>query len=138
MKKTEARDSLLQNLREKACTMAVYPNVERMLKRMSVQLNYKEGVLTAKLTGEIDHHSAREMREAIDSTAQKLKPYCLRLDFSQVPFMDSSGVGLILGRVRLCGFWRGRVVLCGLSANLNKMVELAGISSVAVIERRAG
>ena len=74
---------------------------------MSVQLNYKEGVLTAKLSGEIDHHSAREMREAIDDAAQKLKPYCLRLDFTEVPFMDSSGVGLILGRVRLCGFWRG-------------------------------
>lgn len=105
---------------------------------MSVQLSYKEGVLTARLGGEIDHHSAREMREAIDDTAQKLKPYCLRLDFCDVPFMDSSGVGLILGRVRLCGFWKGRVVLCGLSSNLNKMVELAGISTVAAIERRAG
>lgn len=105
---------------------------------MSVQLNYKEGVLTAKLSGEIDHHSAREMREAIDDAAQKLKPYCLRLDFTNVPFMDSSGVGLILGRVRMCGFWRGRVVLCGLSQNLNKMVELSGIASVAAIERRAG
>ena len=105
---------------------------------MSVQLSYKEGVLTAKLTGEIDHHSAREMRETIDDTAHKLKPYCLRLDFGEVPFMDSSGVGLILGRVRLCNFWKGRVVLCGLSPTLNKMVELAGISTVAVIERRAG
>ena len=100
---------------------------------MSVQLSYKEGVLTAKLTGEIDHHSAREMREAIDDTAQKLKPYCLRLDFMEVPFMDSSGVGLILGRVRLCNFWRGRVVLCGLSPHLNKMVALAGVSSVPAI-----
>ena len=60
------------------------------------------------------------------------------LDFSRVPFMDSSGVGLILGRVRMCNFWRGRVVLCGLSQNLNKMVELSGIASVAAIERRAG
>lgn len=94
--------------------------------------------MTAKLSGEIDHHSAREMREAIDDTAQKLKPYCLRLDFTGVPFMDSSGVGLILGRVRMCSFWRGRVVLCGLSQNLNKMVELSGIASVAAIERRAG
>ena len=101
---------------------------------MSVQISYKEGVMTAKLSGEIDHHSAREMRD----TAQKLKPYCLRLDFSRVPFMDSSGVGLILGRVRMCNFWRGRVVLCGLSQNLNKMVELSGIASVAAIERRAG
>jgi len=105
---------------------------------MGVQLNYKEGVLTAKLSGEIDHHSAREMREAIDDTAQKLKPYCLRMDFTGVPFMDSSGVGLILGRVRMCGLWRGRVVLCGLSQNLNKMVERSGIASVAAIERRAG
>ena len=105
---------------------------------MSVQLSYRDGVLTARLSGEIDHHAAREMREAIDDTAQKVKPACLRLDFSQVPFMDSSGIGLILGRVRLLQYWKGRVVLCGMSAQLGRMVELAGISSLAVIERRAG
>ncbi len=105
---------------------------------MSVQLSYRDGVLMARLSGEIDHHAAREMREAIDDTAQKVKPACLRLEFSQVPFMDSSGIGLILGRVRLLQYWRGRVVLCGLSAQLGRMVELAGIGSLAVIERRAG
>ncbi len=105
---------------------------------MSVQLSYRDGVLTARLSGEIDHHAAREMREAIDDTAQKVKPACLRLDFSQVPFMDSSGIGLILGRVRLLQYWKGRVVLCGMSAQLGRMVELAGIGSLAVIERRAG
>ena len=61
-----------------------------------------------------------------------------RLDFSQVPFMDSSGIGLILGRVRLLQFWKGHVVLCGLSPNLGKMVELSGIGTLASIERRAG
>ena len=50
--------------------------------------------------------------------------------------MDSSGIGLILGRVRLCGFWKGHVVLCGLSPQLGRMVELSGIASVAAIERR--
>ena len=105
---------------------------------MSVQLSYRDGVLTARLSGEIDHHAAREMREAIDDTAQKVKPACLRLDFSQVPFMDSSGIGLILGRVRLLQYWKGRVVLCEMSAQLGRMVELAGIGSLAVIERRAG
>ena len=105
---------------------------------MNVQLLYKDGVLTAKMSGEIDHHSAQDIREAIDDTSQKVKPYCLRMDFSGVPFMDSSGIGLILGRVRLYNFWKGHVVLCGLSPNLNKMVELSGIGSVASIERRAG
>ena len=114
------------------------PQKREMKRIMSVQLSYKEGVLTARLSGEIDHHSAREMREAIDDTAQKVKPACLRLDFSQVPFMDSSGIGLVLGRVRLLQFWKGRVVLCGLSPSLGRMVELSGIGTLASIERRAG
>lgn len=105
---------------------------------MSVQLSYKEGVLTARLSGEIDHHAAREMREAIDDASQQLKPYRLRIDFSGVPFMDSSGVGLILGRARLYRFWKGQVVLCGLSQSLDRMIELSGVSAVAAVERRAG
>ncbi len=105
---------------------------------MNVQLSYKDGVLTAKLSGEIDQHNAREMREVIDDVSQKVKPYCLRLDFSGVGFMDSSGIGLILGRIRLYRFWKGHVVICGLTPGISKMVELSGISSVATIERRAG
>jgi len=106
--------------------------------KMSVRLLYKEGVLTARLSGEIDHHTSAEIREEIDETSQKLKPYCLRLDFTEVPFMDSSGIGLILGRIRLYKFWKGHVVLTGLSANVSKMVELSGIGSIAVIEKEAG
>lgn len=105
---------------------------------MGVQLSYKDGVLTAILSGEIDQHSAGEMREAIDDVSQKVKPYCLRLDFSGVTFMDSSGIGLILGRVRLYQYWKGHVVICGLPSHLSKMVELSGIASLAAIERRAG
>ena len=52
--------------------------------------------------------------------------------------MDSSGIGLILGRVRLLQFWKGRVALTGLSPHLGKMVELSGIGTLASIERRAG
>ena len=105
---------------------------------MSVQLSYKDGVLTARLSGEIDHHAAREMREAIDDTAQKVKPTCLRLDFTQVPFMDSSGIGLILGRVRLLQFWKGRVALTGLSPHLGHRGALSGSGTVASSARRAG
>lgn len=104
---------------------------------MSVRLIFKEGVLTAKLSGEIDHHNAMEIRETIDETSESLKPYCLRLDFSDVPFMDSSGIGLILGRVKLYKFWNGQIAISGLSGTLLKMVELSGIASVAVLEKEA-
>ena len=96
---------------------------------MSVQLSYKEGVLTARLSGEIDHHAAQEMREAIDDTAQKVKPYCLRLDFSQVPFMDSSGIGLILGRHKLVSAMGGVVVVQKAPKDIKRMLSIAGIES---------
>ena len=105
---------------------------------MSVQLSYKEGVLTALLSGEIDNHNARQLRTEIDEAAVRVLPAVLRLDFSGVEFMDSSGIGLVLGRVRLLQFWKGRVVLCGLSPSLGRMVELSGIGTLASIERRAG
>ena len=103
-----------------------------------VTLKQDGKTLTALLSGEIDHHWAAILREKIDERAAAAAPAILILDFSAVTFMDSSGIGLILGRVRLLQFWKGHVVLCGLSPNLGKMVELSGIASLAAIERRVG
>ena len=103
-----------------------------------VMFTSADDLLAAYLSGEIDHHSAQMLRQQIDAELSARMPARLILDFGGVTFMDSSGIGLILGRVRLLQYWRGRVVLCGLSAQLGRMVELAGIGSLAVIERRAG
>ena len=75
-----------------------------------------------------------EMREQIDSTAKKVRPQKLILDFKEVPFMDSSGIGLILGRVRTAALWGGHVTVRGLSPQLKKMAELSGVSALAVLE----
>ena len=68
---------------------------------MNLRIELKGGAMTASMRGELDHHTAGEMREQIDSTAKKVRPQKLILDFKEVPFMDSSGIGLILGRYRL-------------------------------------
>ena len=86
--------------------------------------------LTARLGGEIDHHSAKISREAIDLMIFKTKPELLVLDFSDVNFMDSSGIGLIMGRVELCGSHNCRVRLCGLSGALKKLVRLSGLEKL--------
>ena len=57
--------------------------------------------LTAYISGEIDHHSAKSIRKEIDINVEKLKPTDLYLDFSKVDFMDSSGIGLVMGRYKL-------------------------------------
>ena len=55
------------------------------------------GTLAAYLSGEIDHHAAQSLRKEIDAQIDDRLPELLTLDFSGVTFMDSSGVGLILG-----------------------------------------
>ena len=69
------------------------------------------GTLAAYLSGEIDHHAAQTLRREIDAQVDDRLPELLTLDFSGVTFMDSSGVGLILGRVRLVSALGGRLTV---------------------------
>lgn len=103
---------------------------------MGLKMDLKDDVATAYLSGEIDHHSAAQLREAIDSYLQSVKPPVLKLDFKDVPFMDSSGIGLILGRIRLLKRWNGRVVLSNISDDIAKMAKIAGVFSFAGSDRR--
>lgn len=102
---------------------------------MGVRLIFKDGTLTAILSGEIDHHSAREIRNEIDSTASKVKPEKLILDFSDVKFMDSSGIGLIMGRCRMMQMWSGSVEIANLPRNIERIVSLAGLETLCKIRR---
>ena len=86
--------------------------------------------LVAVLQCEIDHHTAKRIRELIDREFFRVKPQCLMLDFSGVGFMDSSGVGLILGRVEAATRNGAVVRLSGLSDSLMKLVRLSGIERI--------
>ena len=91
-------------------------------------------VLYAYLSGEVDHDAAQSLRIQLDDALLNRTPRTLVLDFGGVGFMDSSGIGLILGRVRTAALWGGRVTVRGLSPQLKKMAELSGISALAVLE----
>ncbi len=102
---------------------------------MGVRLTLREGTLTALLSGEIDHHCAKGIREEVDKAAGQTKPRRLVLDFSRVQFMDSSGVGLIMGRYKLMQSIGGIVILANLPEKIEKIVALAGLDRLARIER---
>ena len=84
-------------------------------------------VLTAALSGEIDHHTAATLREKVDEQIDRRMPKRLILDFSGVGFMDSSGVGLILGRSKRMQATGGEVSVRGVSEQVGKMLRLANI-----------
>ncbi len=103
-------------------------------RKMSVKFDFKNDVLTARLSGDIDHHTAAELRESIDNHLQSIRPEILKLDFEEVSFMDSSGIGLILGRVRMIKRWNGKVVLSNISENIAKMAKIAGVFALVTSE----
>ena len=94
-----------------------------------VQLQQNGKTLTAKLSGEIDHHWAGILREKIDEHIQATRPAVTLLDFSAVTCMESSGVGLILGRYKLARELGGTVVVQNVPKDIRRMLALAGIDS---------
>lgn len=86
--------------------------------------------LVAKIGCDLDHHSAKAVRERIDARLLDLRPARLILDFSGVSFMDSSGLGLIMGRVERARVIGASVCLDGLSPTLLRLVRLSGILKI--------
>lgn len=105
---------------------------------MTIDLKHEDGTLTARLSGELDHHTAGEMREKIDTAALSGRCRRLILDFSGISFMDSSGIGLILGRYRLVQTIGGQLTVQGASPRLERMIRLAGLDKLPIWESKTG
>ena len=84
------------------------------------------------LSGELDHHTSRGLREQMDAAVERINPRRLRLDFSGVTFMDSSGIGLVMGRYRLMKLMSGTLKVSGASDRIGKMMRLAGLDRLDI------
>jgi len=101
---------------------------------MSVRIYLTEDTMTAYLMGDIDHHCAKGIREEIDETAQRAHPKEMILDFRDVAFMDSSGIGLVMGRYSLMQALGGELKVVNLSGPIKKVMRLAGLDRLCIIE----
>ena len=103
---------------------------------MNVTIKSGKNVVIAYLIGEIDHHTAGDVRAKIDNTLMFIKPDTLILDFKNVSFMDSSGIGLVMGRYRLLQSINPacQIEIKNVTLQTKKIMELAGLSSIANIK----
>ena len=102
---------------------------------MSVEIEVKGETVIARLIGELDHHSAATIREQIDNSAELNMPSLLVLDFEKISFMDSSGIGLVLGRYRNLSKRGAKVKVTGVSPQIFKVMQLSGIERLMTLER---
>ena len=88
------------------------------------------------LSGDIDHHSAKRIRGQIDSDLFIKRPKRAVLDMSAVEFMDSAGLGLILGRIACAEKIGCRLTLLSPSPQVMKILDLAGVGRLIEIKQK--
>ncbi len=89
--------------------------------------------LTVRISGEIDHHGAVSVRTGIDDVIASTRPKTVLLELSGVSFMDSSGLGLIMGRYALVKRYGGTLAVLDPSQPVRKMITLAGMEKMIPI-----
>lgn len=104
------------------------------MKAVTGEIKYNNGVLKIKLTGEIDHHSIRVVREEIDKEIFFYRAKTVIIELSGIDFMDSSGLGLILGRYTKVVELGGKLKILNPTDNILKILNLAGTEKIIPIE----
>ncbi|MDE4541720.1 MULTISPECIES: anti-sigma F factor antagonist [unclassified Thermoanaerobacterium] len=93
---------------------------------MGIKFVEKNDTLIVKIKGELDHHTSDIFKDAINTEYQKGFKNII-LDFEKLNFMDSSGIGMILGRYKMAKDNDGKLAIVGANSQLLKVIELSGI-----------
>ena len=102
---------------------------------LTAKYEITEDTLKVTLSGEIDHHSAKEAREEIDQRIYETGAKTVYLDLKSVGFMDSSGLGLILGRYTHVKEMGGTLKILNPGRSAERVLRLAGKDKIIPIER---
>ena len=95
-----------------------------------LSLERKGDRLVAYISGELDHHNAGGVRDKIDEFAAAFQPEHAVLDFGGVSFMDSSGVGMIIGRYMKVKYSGGKVSVAGVSDGIDRILRMSGVYKI--------
>lgn len=100
---------------------------------MNAIYDNKEKILKLEITEEIDHCIAEKIRNRADFEIQKYMPKKVLMDFNNVSFMDSAGIGMILGRYKNINMLGGTLELINVTPSIKKVLEMSGILKIIKI-----
>ena len=97
---------------------------------MTVSISNINRNLIVKIIGDIDHHTTEELRFKIDKEFKKLNCKNIIFDFSEVEFMDSSGIGMVIGRYRNIENAGGIVCVSSISTDAKRIFDVSGLHKI--------
>ena len=86
--------------------------------------------LVVEITEEIDHHVAEKIRRKVDDEITRYMPRKTIFDFSRVTFMDSAGIGMLIGRYKMMKLIGGSLEIVNISQTVRRILEMSGINKI--------
>lgn len=97
---------------------------------MYIEFESKDDKLIVTLTGELDHHSAEEVRIKIDDKIDMVSTNKVIMNFDHVNFMDSSGIGVIIGRYKKLSMKKGTICIANAKGSVERIFQLSGLFKI--------
>ncbi len=101
---------------------------------MAVTCTGENRVLRAVVSGEVDHHGAKQIMGELERSINAALPRSLTLDLGEVSFMDSSGIAVILRAYRRLGELGGELKVCNIPEQAGKVLRAAGVDRLVSFE----
>lgn len=101
---------------------------------LNSKFNQQDKLLLLEITEEIDHHTTEEIRRRADDEITRFMPRKVVFDFSNVTFMDSAGIGMIIGRYKMMKMLGGSLEMTNVSPSVRKIFEMSGITKICPIK----
>ena len=94
------------------------------------KLELRGNRLVVHLPAELDHHCTEDLRKNIDRRLQEEPIQELEFDFSDTGFMDSAGIGLIIGRYKIMHALDGKVIMSNMNRQIKRVLMMSGIQKM--------
>lgn len=106
---------------------------------MYLNINFikQDKQLIVEITEEIDHHVAEKIRRKVDDEITRYMPRKTIFDFSRVTFMDSAGIGMLIGRYKMMRLIGGSLEIVNAGSTVSRILEMSGINKIIPIEKMA-
>lgn len=102
---------------------------------MDYKYGPNDGSLIVYMPNEIDHHHAAVLIKEMDQLLTEYRARILIFDFQNTVFMDSSGIGVILGRYKNMHYTSGKVIAIHLNDQINKIFRLSGLHKIVEVQK---
>ena len=97
---------------------------------MNINFEKEDKQLTVEFTEEIDHCVVEKIRRKVDDEITRYMPRKTIFDFSRVTFMDSAGIGMIIGRYKMMKLIGGSLEIVNISSTVRRILEMSGIDRI--------